>query len=538
MRKSITTTLLLFLCLAAWAVPAKRVTRVLTLTDGTQVKATFTGDENFHYWLAEDGTRYVEQTDSTFIALSTEEGEARAQRARQRVQQKNSRRSQRRRAGSAMTGEKRGIVILVNFRDKKMTHSRDDFERAFNEPAYSNNGSTGSVRDYFLQQSYGRLTVDFDVVGPYTLKNNMAYYGGNKSNGDDKHPGEMVVEAVKAADPHVNFADYDWDGDGWVDQVYVIYAGYGEAQSYIKNTVWPHEWQLDAANYYGDGDGKQHLDGVWVDTYACSNELTGKSGTQMDGIGTACHEFSHCLGLPDMYDTEGDNYGMGAWDLMDYGSYNGDGYVPAAFTSYERWFSGWLTPVEISGFKEVKDMKALTSAPEAYIIYNQNNRNEYYLLENRQQTGFDSELPATGLLVLHVDYDEDTWYNNEVNNTSGHERMTVVPADNKRSEYNEEGDTWPQAGKTELTNTSSPAAKLFNVNTDGKKYLNMPLRDIKQANGLISFTAGDRPTGIGSIFEKSEGAATQSFFDLQGRRIGKGHKGVMIVNGKKIVNGR
>ena len=538
MRKNTTTLLLLLLCLTAWAVPAKRVKRTLTLADGTQVTATFTGDETQHYWLGEDGTRYAKQSDGTFAPLSTEASEARARRAQQRAEQSNNRRRLRQRANTGYAGNKRGIVILVNFKDKKMTCSRDAFERAFNQTGYSDHGSVGSVRDYFLAQSYGRLTVDFDVVGPYTLKNKMAYYGANDSDGNDLHPGEMVVEAVKAANAQVDFADYDWDGDGWVDQVYVIYAGYGEAQSYIENTVWPHEWQLDAAKYYGDGEGKQLLDGVWVDTYACSNELTGKSGSQMDGIGTACHEFSHCLGLPDMYDTSGNyttNYGMGAWDLMDYGSYNGDGYVPAAFTSYERWYAGWLTPVEINGFKEVKEMQPLTSAPEAYVIYNQANRDEFYLLENRQRTGFDAELPAGGMLVLHVDYDEDAWYNNEVNNTRGHERVTIIPADNRKTDATEEGDPWPQDGKTALTNTSVPAAKLFNANTDGKKLLNMPLQDITLTNGLISFTAGDRPTGLHSIFGESKGNKAKDFFDLQGRRAGKGHKGLMIVDGKKVM---
>lgn len=541
MRKIIATALLLPAFLTAAAVPAKRMTRILRTADGTQVTATFMGDEFFHYWLAEDGTRYAEQPDGSFAALGTEASETRAQRARQRVEQVNSRRRLQRRTAGAITGNKRGIVILVNFKDRQMSCSRDEFDRAFNQTGYGDHGSAGSVRDYFLAQSYGQLTVDFDVVGPYTLKNNMKYYGGNDSYGNDLHPAEMVIEAVKAADPHVDFSDYDWDGDGNVDQVYVIYAGYGEAQSDIANTIWPHEWALADANYYGDGTGAQRVDGVWVDTYACSNELLGKSGSQMDGIGTACHEFSHCLGLPDMYDTSGNyttNYGMGSWDLMDYGSYNGDGYVPAAFTAYERWFAGWLTPAEINGFREVKDMQALTAAPEAYVIYNGADRNEYYLIENRQRTGFDSELPAAGMLVVHVDYDEDVWYNNEVNNTRGHERVTIIPADNRKSDTTEAGDTWPQAGKTALTNTTTPAATLYNANTDGKKYLNMPLRDITLKGGLVSFTAGDRPTGLTPIPGETAGNASLPLFDLQGKRMKEYRGGVYISNGKKIAGKR
>lgn len=537
-RRTLAAALLLFVTLAAWAVPARRVTRLLRLADGTQVRATAMGDERFHYWQGEDGTRYVALTDSTFTPLNAESHAVRARRAAQRMKADNSRRRLRQRANAAYTGNKRGIVILVNFQDKQMVCGQDEFDRAFNLRGYSDYGSAGSVRDYFLAQSYGRLTVDFDVVGPFTLSKNMAYYGSNDRYGDDKHPAEMVIEAVKAADPLVDFSQYDWDGDGEVDQVYVVYAGYGEAQSHINNTIWPHEWQLSYAKSSGDGTGALSVDGVRVDTYACSNELYFGKAAQLDGIGIACHEFSHCLGLPDMYDTSGSYasvYGMGFWDLMDGGSYNGDGYVPAAFTSYERWFAGWLTPVEISAFTEVTGMQALTTVPQAYVIYNQANRNEYYLVENRQRQGFDAQLPAAGMLVIHVDYDEQAWSDNEVNSVEGHERVTIVPADNSRSEAQETGDTWPQLGHTALTNTSYPAATLYHANTDGQKLLNMPLRNITLVDGLISFTAGDRPTGLRPLYGESAGSTAPMLFDLQGRRATQDQRGVYIRNGRKVM---
>ena len=154
---------------------------------------------------------------------------------------------------------------------------------------------TGSVRDYFRAQSYGQFAPEFDVVGPLTAANDMAYYGRHSGNNNDSHVPELVWEACLQADPLVNFADYDWNGDGEADLVYMVYAGYSEAQGAAPETIWPQKWYLTMYQ-------SLQLDGVTIDGYACSSELRGTSGSELDGIGTACHEFSHCLGLPDTYD--------------------------------------------------------------------------------------------------------------------------------------------------------------------------------------------------------------------------------------------
>ncbi len=524
--------------ISALAVPAKRITRTVTLSDGSCVTLTLTGDENQHYYCDADGTRYELLADGRYERLTEAQANARAMRANARATESNARRKARlQRRTAALTGEKRGLVILADFKDKKMACTQSEFNDAFNAKGYSQNGSVGSVRDYFMAQSYNQLTIDFDVVGPVQLKNDMSYYGKNDRNGNDMRPAEMVIEVVKAVDAQVNFSDYDWDDDGLVDQVYVIYAGYGEAQGASPNTVWPHEWDLYSALEYGDGSGPQTLDGVIVNTYACSNELYGTGGSRMDGIGTACHEFSHCLGLPDMYDTSGvsNNYGMGFWDLMCAGNYNGDGYVPAGYSSYERMAAGWLTPIEIKDYTQVSTLPPLSETPEAYIIRNQANSNEYYLLENRQPQGWDSELPAAGMLVLHVDYDEDAWYNNTVNNTASRQRMTIIPADGIRSESTEKRDTWPQANKTELTNTSYPAAKLYNANSDGKKFMNMPIRNITQnSDGTVGFTAGEPATDaiVSPIISRNNIAP---LYDLSGRRVQQSRHGIRIQGNRKSV---
>lgn len=522
--------------LQASAVPAKRAIRQVRQSDGTTLSLVLRGDENFHYLSTTDGLPVTANADGSYsygtvsggrlmatgvlahnvdartadeLSFLETDGAALRQtvsklwtqrlnirnRQREAAVKNRLRAPQRIGTAGATTGEKRGLVILVNFSDKSMqSDAATNFYNQFNQEGYNKNRHIGSVRDYFRDQSYGQLTIDFDVVGPYTVSRSLSYYGSNDSYGSDKYAGAMVAEACRLADDDVDYSDYDWDGDGSVDQVYVIYAGYGEASGAASNTIWPHEWQLS----YSDYGRSLTLDGVTIDTYACSNELTGTSGTVMDGIGTACHEFSHCLGLPDLYDTEGDNFGMCVWSVMDYGCYGGpsgyEGSVPCAYTSYERMYSGWLTPTTLSDGRYVNGMRPITDADaqEAYIIYNEANANEYYMLENRQLTSWDTYQYGHGMLVIHVDYSESVWENNEVNNTASRQRCTIIPADNAAvvSVSSLAGDPYPGTKKnTALTNTSSPAATLYNANADGTKYLSKPITDITEStDGLISFT--------------------------------------------------
>ncbi len=501
MKKIILSIALAMLSLTASAVPARRTQRTLTLSDGTQVTATLSGDENYHYWKTADGRAFVMNEENIPQEISLQQAQSKLQ---AKVQARNAHRIAKRTKHKAawgaetnpISGERKGLVILVNYKDKKMQHTQAEYNDYFNKAGYSDNNCTGSVRDYFLSQSYGKFSLDFDVMGPVTLSKNLSYYGGNDSDGNDKHAAEMVAEAVKLAVSGIDLKRYDWDGDGYVDQVYVVYAGYGEHADAPANTIWPHEFELSEAAKYNDGPGALTINGVTIDTYACSSELRGSSGNKMDGIGTACHEFSHCLAIPDMYDTsaDGENFGMNVWDLMDYGSYNGeDGYgeTPAPFTSYERMYCGWLTPVELTQPCNVNDMPAITKEPVAYLIRNANPKfpGEYYLLENHQQESWDAYAPTHGMLVLHVDFNSNAWKQNTVNNVASHQRMTIIPADGKLSHYNTAGDTWPGTSKkTALTDSSNPAAKLYNLNSNGRKFMGHPIENITEKDGLISFT--------------------------------------------------
>ncbi len=473
----------------AYSVPAHSGKTVITLADGTQVKAQMMGDEFFHYYRTEEGQLFRRAENGAFRRMETAELKALQESASEQREQTHARRT-RKRVGEfvegGIKGQKKGVVILVSFKDNDFVTANPNqiFNDFFNKKDYSSNSMSGSVADYFEAQSYGQLTVDFDVVGPYKLSKNMNYYGGNNTNGSDSNPMAMAEEACRMANADVNFADYDWNSDGVVDQVFFIYAGYGENYGGADpNTIWPH------AYYFPDGI---ELDYMKFHNYACTSELMGISGSTLTGIGTACHEFSHCLGLPDTYDTNGSGgVGMADWDIMCGGSYNNSSRTPAGYTSYQRWVSGWLTPVEVTAEMDVKNMKPLEDAPEAYILYNDANRNEYYLLENRQQKGFDMALPGHGLLVTHIDYDKNAWTQNGPNNVPTHQRITVIPADGELTASGDNGDPFPgKQGVRNLTDWSTPsAAKVYNANTDGTKFMHKAIESITESeDGLVSFS--------------------------------------------------
>ena len=492
---------LLMFAVLAFAVPAKPgLTRLLTLSNGSTVMATLVGDEHGHYWLGADGKAYQSAGNDVYQSVDLQAVKQHGAQRRAAANQRRTRCLAPRKVGEvgSITGDKKGIIILVNFKDVSFTATQADFNNLANTKNYVSGNYKGSMYDYFYAQSDGQFRLTFDVVGPVTVSQNRAYYGANNSNDDDVKPAAMVVEAVKLVDNMVNFADYDWDSDGYVDQVYVVYAGKGEADGGSEDTIWPHEWELSSASAYGGS--RQRLDGVYIDTYACGGEQDGSTG-ETAGIGTMCHEFSHCLGYPDFYDTDySGGQGMFEWDLMDSGSYNGGGYQPAGYTSYERWVAGWKTPTELVNTQSISNMKALQdTGSDTYIIYNKGNRNEYYLLENRQKTGWDASLPGKGLLILHVDYDATAWSNNTPNDVPSHQRMTWIPADNEYQYTTYQGskyyttagmknDPFPYGTVNAFGKNTTPAATLYNNNSDGTKYLDSSVENITQnADGTISF---------------------------------------------------
>ena len=345
-------------------------------------------------------------------------------------------------------GERRGLIILMEFQDTKFNNKNkngktfdvhDLWNDVANKEGLKNvNGVlvNGSVGDYFRQQSYGQFNLIFDVKGPYTAKNKYAYYGRNKDWGGftfDQAPFELIVEAVNACSNEVNFKDYDWDEDGEVDQVYVVYAGHGEASYDDADTIWPHESTLE--NWL---DEKTFLQGMAINTYACGNELDLNDRTM--GIGTLCHEFSHCLGLPDVYDAETNESIVWQYDVMDAGNYNGDSWYPAGYSSFERYFCGWLEPKPINGLNEVGEMEPLHLTPDAYIINPFEGSTNYWMIEKRQKASWDKFLPCftenqadnpitEKTLYWYIDYDQEKWNRNLPNEDHEHLGISLVEAD-------------------------------------------------------------------------------------------------------------
>lgn len=566
---------------AANAVPAKKLQKVITLTNGTQVSVELRGDEYLSWWEGTDGTAYrtTAADDTVFEAFDLEAQKPAAAARRARAEQgrvarlarvKNSLKGaddkMRGLGGDHITykGVKKGLVVLVDFKNKKFAdgHDLEYYKNVINGKDFSDEeeGYVGSVRDYFLAQSNGQFELDFDVVGPVTMSKNYGYYGNDGAYQKDEKVYEMIKEACDGIQDKVNLKDYDWDGDGEADQVFFLYAGLGQASGGSAGTVWPHEselryWPCGVLSY---STGK-------INTYACANELQpetqGSSRYISAGIGTICHEFSHCLGFADMYDTTGSGgYGMSVFDVMDQGSYNGNGFVPCNYTAFERIYAGWVEAIELESPATVKDMKSVSDYGRPFIMYNYKNTNEYFLMENRQNTGWDKGLyGSNGLLIVHVNYVPSRWANNSVNSSAEKiQCCTVVNADGSRenTQYSLQGDLYPYEVKgvtmnDEFTDESEPAAKLYTKNSDNSYALGIPITNIKRSKGSVSFLVcgGDDKNVIDNTFNGvvdgingvtvANKAADNRIYSIDGRYLGtdasKLGKGIYVVGGKKIV---
>lgn len=384
-------------------------------------------------------------------------------------------------------GKFKGIVILAQFQDAQFKYSRDYFDRMLNEVGFSDNGSHGSAHDYWLKQSNGQFDATFDVVGPITLSHDYAYYGADAKDVFGKNTGDAdgakaIDEAVRLADADVDFSQYDLDNDGKVDMVYVIYAGYGENFGADANTIWPHQYELISAGYRDTCDAKI------VDTYACSAELYGASGDTPCGIGPLCHEFGHVYGFADHYDTKATEYDLGTYDLMDYGAYNDSTRMPPSYTAFERLSLGWMQPRELTDPDEELNLPCIAESNVAYVVPTAY-PDEYYLLENRQQEGWDASLPGSGLMITHLDFNASDWTKNTVNATSSHRRYYLVCADNdpnydaQTKTKTEMYDLYPAKGNNAFTDSTTPAATTF-----GGGSLDRWITNIKNSDGVVTFS--------------------------------------------------
>lgn len=446
MKKSLITLMMALVVIVLHAVPAKPGRVKVKIADGSKVEASIIGDEYWHIVADEEGKILTEREDGLYersnVSLSSIDVKRQMRIARQgkTVIRKPM-------GASAFV---RGIVILVSFSDKAFTKSRASFDNMLNKDSQNRNTATGSARDYFANSSFGAFVPHFDVYGPYTLPKNCSYYGGN-SGGIDIHAGQMVVDAVAE---YINengenaLQQYDCDGDGYVDNVFIFYAGHGENAGGGANCIWPHRSYV----YPGWVSGRTTYGGVQLGEYACTCELQGASGSTMSGIGPFCHEFSHVLGLPDLYDTEYSGHKTcSTWDVMDAGNYLNSEHTPPAYSSYERFYLGWLTPeilsepdnVTLEGLNASNQAKIITATERHNLDGGNPNPDEFFLLEVRNGIGWDKYLPGRGVLITKVKYDYYTWLSNEVNNDASDMGVDIIEAGGSTAYLAQSSDPFP-----------------------------------------------------------------------------------------------
>ena len=452
-------------------------------------------------------------------------------------------------------GSRRQLVVMASFQDQDFeadhATTQEKWNKIFNAENFSEEPFAGSLHDYFKAQSYGQFDLTFDLTF-VELPDSLAKYSSTPYH--DENSQYLVIDiAEELKQRDIDWGIYDWDGDSYVDQLLIIYAGKGQNAGGSNKTIWPHQWWLtehmnqateeldDYCSYSTVISGDKEY---YIDCYCCVQEVVNTKEI-FTSFGTICHEYSHCFGLPDFY--YGNELVVGEWDLMDYGLYNGGGYRPCGLSAHERMFLGWTTPVELTDSVQITDMPALCDEPVAYLVRNDGAENEYYIIENRQQRGWDADLPGKGILVFHIEYSPELWVStSEYVNTSSKKRYSIFHANNAK-EMDREHWVYPYfhidlLGDTlkvndQLTNTSSPASELNKPNTNGKLLMSKPITHMAvDADGKASFVfLEDKTTSVRRLEDTHPSSA--DVFTLDGRRLSHlpERQGVYISNGKVMI---
>lgn len=421
--------------------------------------------------------------------------------------------------GDFYLGERHQLTVLVSFGDRSFegdeTETMEKWSGIMNTVDYQEDPYQGSVHDYFYAQSYGKFDLTFDLQY-VQLTGNVSRYASTSSN--DENSQYLVNDIMDVLlERDIDWSLYDWNGDGYVNQLLIIFAGMGMNDGGGSNSIWAHQWWLsdhrdqsteDSDDYceprsviYGDNT-------YLVDCYCAVPEI----GKRYATFGTICHEYSHCFGFPDFYFSS-TSY-VKDWDLMDYGNYNGGGYLPCGYSAHERWLMGWLTFEELTAATTVSDMPALSDEAKAYLIRNDGYENEYYVIENRQQKGWDAGLPGSGVIIFHIDYDPSVWASTDVcpNHYAYTSRglsfpeskmYTIFPANGNTSTAYTNRWAYPYQGNDELTNTSNPSSTLFHENSDGELLMSKSLTDIAVNDGLASFVFGENSVHFAELLNKA-----------------------------------
>lgn len=480
--KKLTALFLTAICTSqvALGIPADPQPKQVRQPDGSMITVRICGDERAHYLLGDDGTPLFYNTKAkTFEYAKVSKGAITgsgitARNAAERDSQgktyaanidkqafmaavngiklKAMQRAtgpQRIRINDFPTiGRQKTLVILMDFTDVKFTSIADPkqfYNDMLNKEGFTwDNGADGSARDFYLASSFNKFDPDFVVVGPVHLSQSATYYGSD-DGGQDAKIGEAIVEACKAVDDEIDFSEFDADGDGYVDNIYFFYAGNGQADTPNgTDLIWPHSWYLETG-----WKTELTLDGKKINRYACSNELRYNSAGDKipTGIGTFVHEFAHVLGLADHYDVSYNilGFSLGSWDTMAAGPYNNNMNTPPTFSAFERGELGWLDYEELTiDADSINILPKLTDTNKAYrVSVDGTNGREFFVMENRQQEGWDKYLPGHGMLMWHIDIDTAAWNNNTVNANQTHQRVDIVEADGIQSSSTCPGDPFP-----------------------------------------------------------------------------------------------
>ena len=546
-------------------------------SNGTTITVQLHGDDTFS-WYTDMNGNILERHGNDFKKLSVDPTTY-LTRARQATRTRAMRREPIATSTAIFphTGSPKVLVILAEYQDKKfaLKNPRASFEQYFNatdgHPRNLGNGENrnyGSVRQYFMAQSNGRFCPQFDIQGPITLPEKMAYYGGTDPNGRGERHTQLLKDACAAVDQSVDFAPYDQDNDGNIDLVYVVYAGQGQSSGGAVETMWP-------KRFFGFSDVK--FDGKGVNQCGISNELFGQSTDQINGIGLFCHEFSHCLGLPDFYpttlDDTHDNQGMEDWDLMDGGEYVGGGFCPTAYTAWEREAMGWDHIPTLTEAAHVRLDGSVSGGTNAVKVVNPNDANEYFVLQLFEDKGWNQRIawhkgkdkdnveydPSTkGLLIYHVNYNATLFslMANNVNNEVGKPRMTVVPADGRlvssyRIGKQTSGNTISRLDYAEQVNgdifrvDDEHADSTFSQSMDlpNAKWRvsapDMPIYNITYKDDCVYIDYLKHLTPAGIAERHIDPSLAKMIYTIDGRRMGTSiealPKGIYIRGGKKFV---
>ncbi len=572
MKKLFTLSLLIAIGIAAMAVPVQRHRFMLRLADGSEALVFFAGDEHNSWLQTTDGRIVDEVAPNRFVISSRRVADEHAKLVSRRRQLAS---AGRHRIGSQATaplpskGSPKVPVVLVNFADSVFTVAPTDEEvRAYYDlycngsrdgNRYQGHGSYGSIRDYFSDQSEGQFTPEFVVMGPVMVSREEAYYGQNRGTvAKDVYYSDFTKEAIAQATLIYDgdWADFDNRGQGQVDMVFFIFAGCGENSSHNSTDLWPKELKRSTV-----------INGITFATSACCSERSASvklnedrtgfivTGSKVDGIGVMCHELSHALGLPDFYNTEYKAFGMDLWSLMDYGCYAGNGARPCGYTAYEREFMGWrqMETLNEAGWVTIHPLEA---GGKGLKVVNDENPDEYYVLENRQAVEWDYSLARMGhgLQVTHVDFLQSDWNSNDVNSDVDHQRMTIIAANNRYvGTYLDDastddliltwnGNLYPYKttlddGTTvcndSLTAHSVPAATVYS----SSGFMNKDLHAIRENDDqtVMLYFGNDFVDAIEGIRDDAV-VPPSSFIDLAGRRVTTPlRRGLYIAGGRKYV---